>query len=158
MRGRVVFFTLPPPAFFRRSFFNPHQLSITQANSVTMMVPAVALMASFMLLSVQAAARSELSLTASGTHDIVIGVDPARYGILYWNAMPQPDQELHATVGTKLVFKYSSDHDVSLADSESGWLECNADGFEEQASTTYGGGAAGEPANLFAAVVTEVGE
>ena len=122
------------------------------------MVPVVTLMASFMLLSVQAAARSELSLTASGTHDIVIGVDPARYGILYWNAMPQPDQELHATVGTKLVFKYSSDHDVSLADSESGWLECNADGFEEQASTTYGGGAAGEPANLFAAVVTEVGE
>ena len=72
--------------------------------------------------------------------------------------MPQPDQELHATVGTKLVFKYSSDHDVSLADSESGWLNCNADGFEEQASTTYGGGAAGEPANVFAAVVTEVGE
>ena len=57
-----------------------------------------------------------------------------------------------------LVFKYDTSHDVSLADSEAGWLNCNTDGFEELAEPTYGDGAAGEPENLFAAVVTAVGE
>ena len=117
------------------------------------MVPAL-------LLASLAAPQSgeELSSTADGTRDLVIGVDPARYGVLYWDAMPQPDQELHTTVGTKLVFKYSSGHDVGLVNSDSEWLNCALSGFDELASSTQGGGAAGEPANRFAAVVTAVGE
>ena len=100
---------------------------------------------------------SQLSSSATANRELVIGVDPVRYGTLYWNEMPQPDQELHTTVGTKLVFKYSSEHDVSLSDSESGWLNCNGE-FEDLASTTWGGGAAGEPENVFEAVVDAVGE
>ena len=115
-------------------------------------------MMSCLLLPVLGAPRTELSLSSPGNLDLVIGVDPVRYGTLYWNAMPQPDQELQVKVGTRLVFKYDTSHDVSLADSEAGWLNCNTDGFEELAEPTYGGGAAGEPENLFAAVVTAVGE
>lgn len=101
----------------------------------------------------------QLSFTAAATRELVIGVDPARYdGLYYWNAMPQPDQELRTTVGTKLVFKYSSDHDVGLVNSDRQWLDCDANEYEELASTTHGGGAAGEPTNMFAAVVTAVGE
>jgi hypothetical protein len=135
------------------------KLGITEANSVPFVVPPRAgWMVSCLLLSVLSAPRSELSFTASATQEIVIGVDPVRYGVLHWNHIPQPDQEIHTTVGTKLVFKYSSDHDVSLADSEAGWLNCNAEGFEEQASPEHGGGTAGELANVFVAVVTAVGE
>ena len=43
--------------------------------------------------------------SATAHRELVVGVDPARYGVLYWSAMPQPDQEVHAIVGTKLVFK-----------------------------------------------------
>ena len=103
----------------------------------------------------------QLSSTANGTHELVIGVDPAKYGALYWNAMPQPDQELHTTVGTKLVFKYSSGHDVGLVGNDRDWLNCALEDFEELASTTQGGGAAVDSsatANRFAAVVTAVGE
>ena len=62
------------------------------------MVPAL-------LLASLAAPQSgeELSSTADGTRDIVIGVDRARYGVLYWDAMPQPDQELHVTVGVAVT-------------------------------------------------------
>ena len=101
---------------------------------------------------------SQLSSSATATHELVVGVDPVRYGVLYWSAKPQPDQELHTTVGTKLVFKYSSDHDVGLLSSDYDWLNCVASSYEELASTDQGGGAAGEPPNLFAAVVTAVGE
>ena len=114
-------------------------------------------MVSSVLLSALAAPQYKFASTASNPNEKVIGVDPVRYGTLYWSEMPQPDQELHVTVGTKLVFKYSSEHDVSLSDSESGWLNCNGE-FEELASTTWGGGAAGEPANAFEAVVDAVGE
>ena len=114
-------------------------------------------MVSCVLLSVLAAPQYKFASTASNPNEKVIGVDPVRYGTLYWNEMPQPDTQLHVTVGTKLVFKYSSEHDVSLSDSESGWLNCNGE-FDELASTTEGGGAAGEPANVFEAVVDAVGE
>ena len=117
------------------------------------MVPAL-------LLASLAAPQSveELEFSSPGNLDLVIGVDTVRYSTRYWNAMPQPDQELQVKVGTRLVFKYDTSHDVSLADSEAGWLDCDTDGFEELAEPTYGGGAAGEPENLFAAVVTAVGE
>ena len=101
---------------------------------------------------------SQLSSSATANRELVIGVDPVRYGTLYWNAMPQPDQEVYVTVGTKLVFKYSSEHDVGLLSSDRGWLNCGTSDIEELASTDEGGGAAGEPANLYAAVVTAVGE
>ena len=101
---------------------------------------------------------SHLSSSATAHRELVVGVDPARYGTLYWSAMPQPDQEVHATVGTKLVFKYSSEHDVGLLSSDYDWLNCVTSDYEELASTDQGGGAAGEPANRFAAVVTAVGE
>ena len=101
---------------------------------------------------------SHLSSSATAHRQLMVGVDPARYGTLYWSAMPQPDQEVHATVGTKLVFKYSSEHDVGLLSSDYDWLNCVTSDYEELASTDQGGGAAGEPANRFAAVVTAVGE
>ena len=101
---------------------------------------------------------SQLSSSATANRELVIGVDPVRYGTLYWNAMPQPDQEVYVTVGTKLVFKYSSEHDVGLLSSDYDWLNCVTSDYEELASIDQGGGAAGEPANRFAAVVTAVGE
>ena len=114
----------------------------------------------FLLLASLAKPMSseDLSYTASSTQEIVIGVDVMRYGTLYWDAIPQPEQEILTTVGTKLVFKYGTAHDIVLVSSENAWMNCDLAGSEEIASTSQGGGARGEPANLDTEVVTEVGE
>ena len=98
------------------------------------------------VLAVLAATRSDsdLSSTATAQRELVIGVDPLRYGVLNWDAIPQPEEELKTTVGTRLVFKYGTDHDVVLVNSETHWLDCDLQEMVELASTTEGGGAAGE--------------
>ena len=116
-------------------------------------------MAAAVLLVAWLAAPQSIFLSEWTTASkLVIGVDELRYGTLYWNEMPQPEQVVYTTVGTKLVFNYDTDHDVGLVPSERAWMNCDLGGLEELASTRQGGGATGEPANLFAAVVGAVGE
>lgn len=109
--------------------------------------------------------RSSLSTTgaslAAATTELVIG---AGTGAL-WGTMPQPVQELTATVGTKLVFEYSDGHDLIMPNSAN-YAGCDWDttDVEDLTLAANGCGAIGSCttgatlANLYSAVVTAVGE
>jgi len=117
------------------------------------------------LSAVQSAAQfdSSTSALAAATTELVIGTSDTNW----WSAIPSAappsgSDAYEVNVGTKLVFKYSVDHNVYLMASEAHWTACsNWASATELAGQTYGGGPSGAGAfyerNLFEAVATTAG-
>ena len=108
--------------------------------------------------------RSSLSTTGASltaaTTELVIGAGHVEL----WGAMPQPIQELTATVGTKLVFEWLDGHDLIMP-SFANYANCDWTSSSDYETLAEDGcGLSGNCdqgatlANLYSTVVTAVGE
>merc|ERR1719384_2877364 len=88
----------------------------------------------------------------SASTELIVG------GALLWNSFQMSKNPHTVEVGTRLVFKYASYHNVWLMGSQSAWDDCNFDDAVELAGENQGGGTSGSEVNLYQTVATMAGK
>jgi hypothetical protein len=76
-------------------------------------------------------------------------------GASLWNSFSHTAQTVE--VGTRLVFKYSSGHNLWQMPSQSAYDSCDFSGANELAKKNHGGGTSGQEANLYEMTATTAG-
>merc|ERR1712224_318163 len=89
----------------------------------------------------------------SHAKDVIIGTSEGYFP--YWNAIPSSPEKYTVDVGDTLIFKYNTQHNVWLMDSNQNYKKCNFGNSVELASKSYGGGT--DQANEFSYVVEAPG-
>lgn len=105
---------------------------------------------------------SSTSALAAATTELVIGTADTNWWSAIPSVAPPSGDAYELSTGTKLVFKYSVDHNVYLMANEAHWAACsNWASATELAGQTYGGGSSGAGSfyerNIFEAVATQAG-